>query len=273
MKCSDIKNDLPFYADGQLSEARAANVSAHLDTCPVCRAANAEFVEMRSALRSVKRPEAPAYFAAKIKLAAARERNAIRRSWLPFPADVRSWITHIVMPYSVGAVASVAIGIGLLFVLGSSVGRYTQFSAPTQAGYLLAQDRDPWAEPMVDGVSPVAFARSRSNVASESPSVNPRGALVAMANSLVRGDMKDEEVVVVADVFSDGLAQIAQVVEPSRDRKAVDELRRAFDEDAKLSSAFLPAKLENRPESVRVVLRFQSVNVATGSKRNPKVKL
>ena len=94
-----------------------------------------------------------------------------------------------------------------------------------------------------------------------------------MANTLVRGQMKDEEVVVIADVFSDGVAQIAQVVESSRNRKAVDELKRAFDEDAQLSSPFVPAKLENRPESVRVVLRFQSVNVSTGIKKNPKVRL
>jgi len=273
MKCSDIHNDLPIYADGLLSDKDAANVGAHLDTCPVCRAANAEFVEMRSALQRVSRPETPAYLAARVKLAAAQERKAIRNSWLPFPADIRSWITHTIMPYSVGAVASVVIGFGLLVVLGSSAGRYTLFSAPAETGFVLAQDRDPWAESPVDGVSPVAFARTRADVANESPSVNPRGALVAVANTLVRGQMKDEEVVVVADVFSDGLAQIAQVVEPSRDRRAVDELRKAFDSDAKLSSPFVPAKLENRPESVRVVLRFQSVNVSTAIKRNPKVRL
>ena len=273
MKCSDIQNDLPIYADGRLSEADAANVSAHLDTCPVCRGANAEFVEMRSALQRVRRPDAPQYLAARVKHASQQERKALRTSWLPFPADVRSWMSHTVMPYSVGAVASVVIGIGLLFVLGSSGGRYSQFSKPSESGFILAQDRDPWAEPTVDGVSPVAFARSRSDVSTESPSVNPRGALVAMANTLVRGQMKDEEVVVIADVFSDGVAQIAQVVESSRNRKAVDELKRAFDEDAKLSSPFVPAKLENRPESVRVVLRFQSVNVSTGIKKNPKVRL
>jgi len=272
MKCSDIEKDLPIYADGRLSDAEAAKVSAHLDACPVCRGVNAEFVEMRSALQRVRRPDTPLHFSTKLKLAAAQERRDLGRSWLPFPADIRSWVSHTVMPYSVGTVASLVIGIALLIALGSSAGRYTQFSMPGDAGFALAQDRDPWAEPTVDGVSPAAFARSRSDVASESPSVNPRGALVAVANSLVRGQMKDEEVVVVADVFSDGIAQIAQVVEPSRDPKAVDELQKAFDSDAKLTAPFVPAKLENRPEAVRVVLRFQSVNVSTTLKKNPRVR-
>jgi len=276
MKCSEIKLDLPLYADGSLSELQAVAVAAHLDICPVCRAVNAEFVEMRSALAHMRRPDAPLYLNAHLKAAAASERRAIRSSWIPFPADVREWLTHAVMPYSVGAAVSVVVGIGLLFVLGSSVVRNSQFASggigPAESGVMLAQDRDPWAEPTIDGVSPVAFAKARLDVAGESPSVNPKGALVALTRSFVRGSMKDDEVVVVADVFSDGLAQIQEVVEPSRDSRAVDELQKAFDSDPSLAP-FVPAKLENRPASVRVVLRFQRVDVKTGLKKSGKVRL
>jgi hypothetical protein len=80
---------------------------------------------------------------------------------------------------------------------------------------------------------------------------------------LVRGGTKNDEMVVVADVFSNGLAQIAEVVEPSRDRRAVGELEKALDSDPAYAP-FVPADLENRPESVRVVLKFQSVNVSMG---------
>ena len=275
MKCSEIQLDLPLYADGLLSGTQASAVTAHLDTCPVCRAANAEFVGMRASLRSMRRPDVPQYLNARIRSAASAERQAIRRSWMPFPADVREWLTHAVMPYSVGTVASVVLGLGLLFVLSSTV-RYRQFGGggigPADSGVMLAQDRDPWAEPTVDGVSPVAFAKERSNVAGESPSVNPKGALVALTRSLVRGSMRDEEVVVVADVFSDGLAQIQQVIEPTRDSRAVDELQKAFDSDPSFAP-FVPAKLENRPDSMRVVLRFQRVDVKTGLKKSGRVRL
>jgi hypothetical protein len=272
MKCSEIQDDLAVYADGRLPEMQATNVATHLDSCPVCRAAGAEILEMRSALRSMRRPDAPAFLSARIKAGLEQERKAIRSGWMPFPADVRSWLTQSVMPYGIGSVASVLIGIGLLVILSSSAGRYTQFREPERSGFLLAQDRDPWAQPTVDGVSPVAFANSRSNVASESPSINPKGALIALTRSLVRGNMKDEEVVVVADVFSDGLAQIAQVIEPSRDPNAVAELQKAFDSN-QLSSPFVPAKLENRPQSMRVVLRFQTIDVKTGVKKAGRAKL
>ncbi|MFL6374886.1 MAG: anti-sigma factor family protein [Pyrinomonadaceae bacterium] len=274
MKCSDIQHELPLYADGTLAEQNAAAVAAHLDTCPVCRVANAEFVGIRSAARRMSRPGVPAYLNVRVKTAATAERRAMHSSWLPFPADVREWLMHAVMPYSVGAVASLVLGVGLLVTLSTSVGRYSQPSGPGPAasGVMLAQDRDPWAKPTVEGVSPVAFAKTRSDVAGESPSMNPNGALVALTRSFVRGDMKDDEVVVVADVFSDGLAQIQQVVEPSRDSHAVEELQKAFDSDPNFAP-FVPAKLENRPDSVRVVLRFQRVDVKTGLGKSGRVRL
>jgi hypothetical protein len=82
--------------------------------------------------------------------------------------------------------------------------------------------------------------------------------------------MKDDEVVVVADVFGNGLAQIAEVVEPSRDRRAVAELQKALESDPSYA-AFVPSEMENRPESVRVILKFQSVDVSTKiSVRKPR---
>src|SRR3954447_16483081 len=149
MKCSEIQFDLPLYADGRLAKDEASCVAEHLDTCPVCRAANAEFMEMRSAMRAIGRPDVPVYLYARIRSAAPAERRAIRSRWMPFPADVREWLMHAVMPYSVGTVASVVLGLGLLLVLGSSVGRYPQFAGggvgPGESGVMLAADRDPWA--------------------------------------------------------------------------------------------------------------------------------
>jgi hypothetical protein len=72
--------------------------------------------------------------------------------------------------------------------------------------------------------------------------------------------MRDDEVVVVADVFGDGLASIAEVVEPSRDKKAVDELQKALQTDPSYAP-FVPAEMDQRSNTVRVVLRLQSVNV------------
>jgi hypothetical protein len=77
--------------------------------------------------------------------------------------------------------------------------------------------------------------------------------------------MSDDEVVVVADVFSNGLAQIAEVVEPSRDRRAIEELEKALQSDPSLAP-FVPADLDQRSTgTVRVIFKIQSVNVNTSS--------
>jgi hypothetical protein len=78
--------------------------------------------------------------------------------------------------------------------------------------------------------------------------------------------MKDDEVVVVADVYGDGLAQISEIVEPSRDGRAIEQLERALNSGPS-NSAFVPAALENRADSVRVVLKFQSVDVNISRRR------
>ena len=75
--------------------------------------------------------------------------------------------------------------------------------------------------------------------------------------------MKDDEVVVVAEVFGNGLAKIDEVVEPSRNRRAVGELEKALQSDPSFAP-FVPADLDNRPESVKVIFKIQSVNVNTG---------
>jgi hypothetical protein len=75
--------------------------------------------------------------------------------------------------------------------------------------------------------------------------------------------MKDDEVVVVAEVFGNGLAKIDEVVEPSRNRRAVTELEKALDSDPSFAP-FVPAEVDKRPESVKVIFKIQSVNVNTG---------
>jgi hypothetical protein len=74
--------------------------------------------------------------------------------------------------------------------------------------------------------------------------------------------MHDDEVTVVADVFSNGLAQVAEVVEPSHDRRAIEELQKALQSDPSFAP-FVPADVDKRSGTVRVVLKIQNVNVRT----------
>lgn len=265
MKCSNTQFDLAFYADGDLSESAAVSVRDHLKVCPVCRQTYAETVEIRTALRRMRRPEVPVALSRGIKDAAIGERRRIADSWVTIPGHMREWLEMQLLPYGVGVVATVLVGFTFLAMLFSNLIDYGQRPLADNS-ILLASNRATFDNSKTGSLTPAEYAQTRLAFAGESPSVNPNGALIALTKTLVRGDMTDDEVVVVADVFSNGLAQITEVVEPSRDRRAVEELAKALATDPAYAP-FVPTTLENRPENMRVVLRFQSVNVSMNQKR------
>jgi hypothetical protein len=167
------------------------------------------------------------------------------------------------MPYVVGTAATIVFGFTLLWalLLGSEPQPFIAkvgTSTPKDSSPIFLSATDPYTAEL----TPVDYANSRLSIAGESPSVNPRGALVALTRSLMRGSMKDEEVVVVADVFGNGLAQIAEVVEPTHDRNTIIELQKALQTDPDYAP-FVPANMDRRSETMRVVLRIQSVDVFT----------
>ena len=272
MKCSDLQSILPLFGDDEANN----NVAKHLVSCPLCRQRKADFTEIRVGLSKMTRPAMPPALASTIKRSVRYEATSIKRSWLPLRPDVREWVQMRVLPYGVGVFASLLIGVTFLTMLFSGIGKsvpYSMAEATTfgDSSVLLASNKVPYNDLLTDDISPAAFARSRTNVANESPSINPKGALIALTRSLIRGGMKDDEVVVVADVFGNGLAQIAEVVEPSRDRRAVMELQKALQSSPDYA-AFVPSEMENRAESVRVIFKLQSVDVNTGISKRKRRK-
>lgn len=135
----------------------------------------------------------------------------------------------------------------------------------------MLHSENPLIGPESGDILPQDYAIARLAISRESPSVNPQGALIALTKSLVRGEMRDEEVVVVADVFGNGLAQIAQVVEPPDDRRTIEELEKALESDPAYAP-FVPASFDKRSDRMRVVLKIQNVNVET-SNSEPKQRL
>ena len=213
----------------------------------------------------MRRPAVPAALSRSIKDSAIGERRKIAHSFFALPADLREWLEMRLLPYGVGVLATVLVSFTFLAMLFSNMIDYGQRSSGGNST-LLASGRDRFDNSKTGSLTPEEYAQTRLAFAGESPSVNPNGALIALTKTLIRGDMKDDEVVVVADVFGNGLAQIAEVVEPSRDQRAVEELAKALATDPAYAP-FVPTTLEHRPESMRVVLRFQSVNVRMNQKR------
>ena len=64
--------------------------------------------------------------------------------------------------------------------------------------------------------------------------------------------------VVLTDVFRDGQASLAGVVQAPRNPHMLEEFQNALRRDA----AFVPASYDRRPETMRVILFVQKVKVS-----------
>ncbi|MBA2333786.1 MAG: anti-sigma factor family protein [Pyrinomonadaceae bacterium] len=262
MKCQDLQLNLPVYFDDILSSEERATLQSHLDTCPLCRQKLAEIQELRNRLRSVSRRELPANALNSLRaLIASRLVSGMAAPTFQLVDDRRKWLDVWLMPYAVGAMTSLIVGFSLLWlVLSAEINPPalgTSGIPRSNSTVLLAKVA---SDPI--NLTPLEYANSRSAVGGESPSINPQGALVAWTESLDHVNTIDDEVVVVADVFGNGVAQITEVVEPSSDRNAIPNLEKALESDSS-SAAFVPADFDRRSATIRVVLKIQSVNIDT----------
>ncbi len=264
MHCKEVELILPLYFDGGLRSDETASIDEHLDGCPVCRQRLADLKEIKSEIASLARPRLSAERIGMIRLAVA-ESLPISPTAAPgfkLIENTGNWFDRWLMPSMVGSLASLILGVTLVWLIMSpseslEVAANRTPQQPVERPIYLAGN-----DPLAAELTPFQYASTRYSVSAESPSVNPQGALIALTRSLLRGEMKDDEVVVVADVFGNGLARIAEVVEPINDDKAIRDLEKALQSDPSFAP-FVPAEMDRRGESVRVVLRLQTVDVDT----------
>jgi len=266
MKCEDIQFNLALFVDDPLSESEASNLEAHLVTCPLCRQSMADMRDIRQELRTLSRPQVPVPVVDSIRNSVrAKAESAGSVYGLLNPVVMPRSYRLLIMSYVAGACASLVLGLTFLSIIlsGGPSGRRDVFLAGGPRGSrVMTTNSAPGVDVSRLSLSPKDYANTRSDIGSFSPSVNPQGSLIDLTRSLVTDDLKGDEVVVVADVFENGSAQIAEVVEPSRNEKAVDELARALDYES-ANTPFVPATLDQRSDTIRVVLKIQSVYVST----------
>lgn len=127
--------------------------------------------------------------------------------------------------------------------------------ATTPDEYLLA------GYDITEPISPENYAALRTPYNSESPSLNPGGALATLGWQVDRvsnaNSADDDGMVIVADVFTNGSASMAEVMQAPRDHRVLEDFNRALRKNA----AFVPAALDHRPETMRVVFSVQRVDV------------
>ncbi|MGI8836365.1 MAG: anti-sigma factor family protein [Pyrinomonadaceae bacterium] len=259
MSCQETKRLLSQFVDDELPQSLRAAVETHLDSCPVCRGDLVDLRSIRNGLRQLARPLPPMSLVPTINDALMIEAAARIQSPTPtLSRQLVDWIEPRIMPYSVGSFASVILFTAMLvglrphFVALQEAARQNDsvLAVTTKAPYDLTQP-----------VTPEDFSARRAPFAEQSPSLNPDGALATLTGNYSQprpGEFQDgDDMIVVADVFSNGTASLADVVQAPRDRQMLADFQVAL----RQSTAFVPASLDRRPDTMRVVFTVQKVDV------------
>ena len=264
MSCDEIQQSLSLYVDDGLRPEERGACYHHLETCPVCRARLAEIRAIRSGLEMLSRPAPPADLIPSINKALVGQAATKRAIQTETIGDVvSSWLQPVLMRYVFSSLASIII-FGSVFAA-----MRPQMVALHDAAVILDQvpvSLDP-PDPFRPGyditkpISPESYAALRAPFNTESPSLNPGGALATLTSEPTRargsGRQGDDNMMVVADVFTNGSASLADVMHAPRDRRMLKDFEKALRENA----AFVPAALDRRPETMRVVFSIQRVDV------------
>ncbi|HEV2704973.1 MAG TPA: zf-HC2 domain-containing protein [Pyrinomonadaceae bacterium] len=265
MTCEETQRAFSLYLDGELARTSGDAMDEHLDVCPVCRF---ELEKERTLVRSlgrVERPVAPAGLAASITEALAIERAAQKaRPFVPLRLRVARWLEPHLMPYTVGAFYSLLLFAGVFAALRGQLTalRNLAEAARLDADYSVTMLAAPEEYDVTRPLSAKLYAAKRMDYSAQSPSLNPSGALAALAWSPPsNGRPEDDDMIVVADVYGNGSASLAAVVEPPRNPRMLDELQAAL----RKNPAFVPASLDRRPQTMRVVFVLQKMNVQDAS--------
>lgn len=263
MSCQESQKSFSPYLDGVLPRGAVDTLDEHLSVCPVCRGQLEATRSLVRGLSLVTRPAPPANLAGDIRASLVIERAA-RAASEPAPLHERAalWVKLRLMPYAVGAVYSMILFVAVFGALRQQLvllrnlaeARYLEEGRPALAdgsGYDVTRP-----------LSPDLAVAARAQFTSESPTINPRGALAKLTLAPASdGNPSDDDMIVVADVYGNGTASLAEVVEPPRNRRMVEELQDAL----RKNPAFVPASLDRRPQTMRVVFVLQKMNVGDGS--------
>lgn len=263
MSCQETQQSLSLYVDDQLEMPIRLACDEHLRVCPVCRTELAEMRAISRGLATLSRPQPPSGLASSIHdalliEAAARQRQPV----LPLGEKVMRWLRPRLMPYTVGSFASIllfAVMFNALRPHMMALNEATIAAREADAASYKITFVGTEGPSIYEPITPELFAAQRAPFNVESPSLNPRGALAALTREQSHGhDEGEDDMIVVADVFSNGRASLADVVQPPRDRRMLDEFQVALRKNA----AFVPAYYDQRPETMRVVFVVQKVGVA-----------
>ncbi len=261
MTCEETQQALSAYVDDDLLAADALfKLKAHLDSCPACRAQLTQTRRMLRDLAALARPAPPADLSSAISARIAIESSAqVAQPSLGYQERIIAWLRPRLMPYTIGAFASVILFVLVIGTLRSQMEalRSLERDALASNARSFSDNREDARYDVTQPVSTEDFVASRVGYSMESPSLDPRGALAALTWTPSQGEAGDDDMMVVADVYGNGNASLAEVVQAPRNPRMLNELQAAL----RRNPAFVPATLDHRPQTMRVVFVLQKIDV------------
>ena len=255
MKCDEIQLALSLYDDDALAPATMSACEAHLQECPACRAQLAEFRSLSRSLGRLSVAPVPEDLASSISQALAIEAGALAREpVLPWTTQLANWLQPRLIPYAFSSFASVVLFLSMFVGLRPHLVALREAQRANEVS-----NASPVIFDIYQPISSESYAALRAPYAVESPSLDPGGALAALTHlSHIQDDGRNpDDMVVVADVYSNGSASLASVMNPPRDPRMLADFQDALRKNA----AFVPASLDGRPDTMRVVFTVQKVDV------------
>ena len=263
MSCEEIQELLSLYHDNGLTAGERVRCEHHLEVCPVCRAHVADLRTMRLRLASLPRPALPANLIPAINHAVAAE-VSVQRARRNAPAGeifvdfISVWLQPRIMRYAFSSVASLILFSSVFLALRPHM---IALHEAANTFEVLTSPGDRWLGRynINEPISPTNYAALRTPYNTESPSLNPSGGIATLnlSNPRLNERADGDDMVVVADVFSNGTASVANVMHAPKDRRMLDDFQAALRNNA----AFVPAALDRRAGTMRVVFSIQRVEV------------
>lgn len=245
-------------------------LAAHLAACASCSELSREFSAIQTGLLNSARPAIPSSLITSVKRSIRTELSASTDVGVPTESLLTSLTRQWLLPYSVASVTSVIVIGSLLWLMisgtGLTIGGIVSVPAENDSRDVVMIDRPDNIEALNRSkVSAKELATSRSDVSAFSPSVNPDGALMALAGTVAQRKIPGGELVVVANVLSDGSADLEEIVGPLEDERIIVELEQAMSGKG-ADAPFVPAYVDNRPEQTRVVFKLQRVDIKVSAR-------
>lgn len=257
MSCDQIQKSLALYFDDGLTAEARATCDQHLDVCPVCRARLSEMRSITRSLGMLSAPAVPLNLVASVNQALVAESAARkRRAQATFSDWVLVWMQPRAMQYGFSFVASVILFAAVFLALRPHMIALHEAAQSVDVA-IAVKDGGGSGYDINQPISPESYAALRAPYNSQSPSLNPGGALALLALSGNRDNGRHDDMIVVADVYANGVASLADVMQAPRDGRVLEEFQKALSQNA----AFVPASVDGRPETMRVVFSVQRVDV------------